>query len=257
MKYKNAVTIVTGGCSGLGKNLAENLVKLGTKVVIADINKKEGQSIQMLLGKNCKFIETDIGDETSVKDMVKQAVDTFGHINFVSNTAAILPLDNLLWKGPGPEDSFNVKNLKAVFDVNFFGILYVTKYSSEQMVKQDPIPELMNQRGCIINVSSILSTDSPPGYLSYCGTKGAINSVCLPLARELGPKGIRVNTIAPGLFLTPQNVRLTPDDVKGICQGNPIGRPGDFNEYSDLCIEIFNNGYINGTIIRLDGGLRI
>lgn len=252
MKHKDVVALVTGGASGLGEASVLELVKKEAKVVIIDVDMDKGEKLAANIGANAIFIKTDVTGEADVRQAVQKAIDTFGKINVVINCAGVANPGKLIGrKGPLSLDSFN-----KVLQINLVGTLNVIRLAVEQMMNNTPDEE--GGKGVIINTASIAAFDGQIGQVAYCASKSGVVGMTLPLARECADYGIRVVTIAPGLFDTPMMAGLPPAVKEGLAKTVPFpGRLGKPGEYANLVIHIIENTMLNGCCIRLDGALRM
>jgi NAD(P)-dependent dehydrogenase (short-subunit alcohol dehydrogenase family) len=252
MQIEDRVFLVTGAGSGLGAAVAKRIVEKGGRVVIADINPAAGDTMASALGERARFIATDITSETEGLAAVQCALDAFGALHALVNCAGIAPSEKLVGRNaPHPLESFN-----KVIGINLTGTFNMIRLCANAMVKQDADAE--GERGVIINTASIAAFDGQIGQAAYSASKGAIVSMTLPLARELARHGIRVVTIAPGIFETPMMTRMPQEVQDALGQAVPfpprLGRP---SEYADLVEHIVFNRMLNGEVIRLDGALRM
>jgi len=252
MRTSDIVAIVSGGASGLGEATVRVLAEAGARVSILDLNQERGQQLSSELGKNAIFCKTDVTDEATVKAAIDKTVGTFGAIHVAVNCAGIGAPAKILGKeGPVPISVFN-----QVVQINLIGTVNVIRFAAEQMVKNTPNEE--GERGVVINTSSTASFEGQIGQASYSASKAAINGMTLTIAREFAQHGIRVMTIAPGLFHTPLLMGL-PDKVldalgKMVPFPSRLGRP---IEFAILARHIVENPMLNGEVIRLDGALRM
>ncbi len=252
MQIQGHTFLVTGAGSGLGAATAERLVAEGGNVVIAERNPETGTARAELLGERALFVETDVTDEVSVQAAVEAADERFGGLDGVVNCAGIvLGRRTLGRKGPHDLESF-----ATVIRVNLIGTFNVIRLAAARMAENTPNDE--GERGVIVNTASVAAFDGQIGQAAYSASKGGVVGMTLPLARDLARHGIRVMTIAPGVFETPM-VAGMPDDVKAsLGQQVPfpprLGRPP---EYAALAVHIFENVMLNGTTIRLDGAIRM
>ena len=197
MIVKNSVAIVTGGASGLGEACVRNLNKLGAKIAIFDFVAERGEKIAAELGKDVIFAHTDVADDAGVKAAIKKTMDAFGAIHIAINCAGgAAPMKVLSRKGPMPLAAFN-----RTIQINLVGTFNVIRLALEQMVKNEPQED--GEKGVIINTASVAAFDGQIGQADYSASKGGIVGMTLPIARECAEYGIRVMTIAPGLFNTP------------------------------------------------------
>jgi NAD(P)-dependent dehydrogenase (short-subunit alcohol dehydrogenase family) len=252
MQIKNRVFIVTGGGSGLGAAVARTLVAAGAQVVIADIDRAAGQAIAAELGDNLRFAPTDVTSEADGKAAVQLALDSFGHLHGLVNCAGVAPGEKVLGRdGPHRLESF----ARAV-SINLIGTFNMIRLAADAIVKEMPGED--GERGVIVNTASIAAYDGQIGQAAYAASKGGVLALTLPIARELARYGVRVVTIAPGIFETPMMAGLPQDVQDSLGQGVPfpprLGRPP---EYAALVRHICENTMLNGEVIRLDGALRM
>jgi NAD(P)-dependent dehydrogenase (short-subunit alcohol dehydrogenase family) len=252
MQIKNRVFIVTGGGSGLGAAVARTLVAAGAQVVIADIDRAAGQAIAAELGDNLRFAPTDVTSEADGKAAVQLALDSFGHLHGLVNCAGVAPGEKVLGRdGPHRLESF----ARAV-SINLIGTFNMIRLAADAIVKEMPGED--GERGVIVNTASIAAYDGQIGQAAYAASKGGVVALTLPVARELARYGVRVVTIAPGIFETPMMAGLPQDVQDSLGQGVPfpprLGRPP---EYAALVRHICENTMLNGEVIRLDGALRM
>ena len=252
MEIKNTVAVVTGGASGLGEATVRKIVSEGGKAAIFDLTEEKGNRLAEELGENVIFIKTDVTDESGVQSAVKQTMETFGRITAVVNCAGIGSGEKTVSsKGPHRLDSF-----KKVIDVNLVGTFNVIRLTAEKMIDNDPNDE--GERGVIINTASVAAFDGQIGQVAYSASKGGIVGMTLPIARDLASYGIRVMTIAPGLFKTPLFATLPDKVIASLEQMVPFPqRLGHPSEYATLVQSIIENPMLNGETIRLDGAIRM
>lgn len=252
MRIDGKTFLVTGGASGLGRAAAEALLGAGGNVVILDVNVETGQAAEKALGSKVRFAQGDVSNEDQVKAATALAVDAFGGLHGVVNAAGIGPAAKVLGKnGPHPLDLFE-KTIK----VNLVGTFNVIRLGAAVIAQNTP--EASGERGVIINTASIAAFDGQIGQPAYAASKGGIVALTLPVAREFAPLGIRVVTIAPGIFDTPLLAGLPEPARVSLGQQVPfpsrLGRP---EEYGALAKHIVENEMLNGEVIRLDGALRM
>ena len=247
-----AKAVITGGASGLGFATAQRVIDAGGQVVLLDINDEQGAASAATLGERAAFQKTDVADEISVKTVMKQANEIMGGITFAVNCAGIATAGRTLGRdGPWPSENFN-----KVIQVNLVGSFNVTKEAAAFMQHNDPTED--GERGVIISTASIAAFEGQIGQAAYSASKGGIVGMMLPIAREFAQFGIRVNTIAPGIFLTPM-VAGMPDEVQeSLARQIPfpprLGRP---EEYADTAAFIYSTTMVNGETIRIDGAIRM
>jgi len=252
MDNKDIVALVTGGASGLGEATVIELVKKGAKVAIVDIDSAKGEKLAGTVGADAIFVNADVTSEADISKALRKIIDTFGKINVAVNCAGITnPGKIMSKKGPLPLDSFN-----KVLQLNLVGTLNVIRLAVEQMINNTPNVE--GEKGVIVNTASIAAFDGQIGQAAYGASKGGIVGMTLPITRECADYGIRVVTIAPGLFETPLMAGLPPavkeEMVKTIPFPRRLGKPAEF---ASLVIHIIENTMFNGCCIRLDAALRM
>lgn len=244
--------LITGGASGLGLATAQSIVNRGGKVALLDINEQTGQQALKQLGDNALFIATDVTHESQVDAAVDEIVSQFGHINLTVNCAGIAPSQRVL----GKDALMATEDFARTVTINLTSTFCVCRAAANAM--QHNAPQHDDERGVIINTASIAAFDGQTGQAAYAASKGGVASMTLPLAREFARFGIRVVTIAPGLFKTPLFDKLPEKAISALTESVPfpkrIGRP---EEFADLVLHIFNNQMFNGEVIRLDGALRM
>jgi NAD(P)-dependent dehydrogenase (short-subunit alcohol dehydrogenase family) len=247
--------IVTGGGSGLGYATAQQLVEAGHHVSLFDLNKDAGlEAVNSLGAQNATFTQVDVTDDNSVEKAVQDIVDDAVTIRLGVNCAGIAPAKRILDKegNAAPLASF-----KQVIDINLVGTFNVCRVLAQAMANNEPCGEA-NERGLLINTASVAGYEGQIGQTAYAASKGGIIGVCLPMARDLAPLGIRVNTIAPGVMGTPMLLAM-PDKVQDALVHNVqfpkrLGLPDEFGK---LVLHMMDNAYLNGETIRLDGALRM
>lgn len=252
MFVKDSIAVVTGGASGLGEACVRNLLKGGAKVAIFDFAQDRGEKIAAELGKDVIFAHTDVADEAGVQDAIKKTMDAFGAIYITVNCAGGgAPMKVLSKKGPMPLAAFS-----RTIQINLIGTFNVIRLAVEQMVKNQPNAE--EEKGVIINTASVAAFDGQIGQADYSASKGGIVSMTLPIARECAEYGIRVMTIAPGLFNTPLLHSLPEAAREALGKMVPFPkRLGYPEEYAQLVRHIIENPMLNGEVIRLDGAIRM
>jgi len=252
MEVNGNAFLVSGGASGLGGATARLLAESGANVVIADINKEKGEALARALGPNARFVETNVTNEESVKSAVGAAVSAFGALRGAINCAGI----GVAEKTVGKEGPHSLASFKRIIEVNLIGTFNVIRLAAAQMAAQEP--NTGGERGVIVNTASIAAFDGQIGQAAYSASKGGIVGMTLPIARDLARSGIRVVTIAPGLFDTPLLAGLPEDMRKSLGAQIPFPpRLGDPAEYAALAKHIIENAMLNGEVIRLDGALRM
>ena len=252
MDIKSAVAVVTGGASGLGEATVRKIVQAGGKAAILDLSSDKGNALAEELGENTLFIKTDVTSEADVQNALKQTIETFGKITLTVNCAGIGAGEKTISK----KGAHNLENFKKVINVNLIGTFNTIRLAAEQMANNQPNEE--GERGVIINTASIAAFEGPIGQAAYSASKGGIVGMTLPIARDLASSGIRVVTIAPGLFKTPLFDSLPEDVVTSLGKMVPFPpRLGTPKEYAALVESIASNPMLNGDTIRLDGAIRM
>lgn len=254
LKVQDCVAMVTGGASGLGESCVRMIVAGGGKAAILDLKNQANRSEKLMseLGANVVFASTDVTNDESVQAAVRKTLDAFGGINAVINCAGVGdPAKLLSKKGPMPLSFFN-----RVVQINLVGTFNVIRLAVEQMVKNPTGPD--GEKGVVINTASAAAFDGQIGQPAYSASKAGVVGMTLPLARECAEYGIRVMTIAPGLFNTPMLAILPPDAREALGKMVPFPqRLGYPEEFAMLCEHIIENPMLNGEVIRLDGAIRM
>jgi|SRR5579875_260873 NAD(P)-dependent dehydrogenase (short-subunit alcohol dehydrogenase family) len=249
MEIQNKGVLISGGASGLGGACARLLTQAGARVVIADLNAELGESYAKEIG--AIFVKTNVTEEADAQAAVKAAVDA-GGLHVLINCAGIGLAERTLSKR-GPAD---LKNFTRVIQVNLIGTFNMIRLAAAAMATNEPNEE--GERGVIINTASVAAFEGQIGQAAYSASKGGIVGMTLPIARDLSTNGIRVMTIAPGLFDTPLLAGLPEPARISLGQQVPfpprLGRP---SEYAALAKHIIENPMLNGETVRLDGALRM
>lgn len=252
MQLDQVQAIITGGASGLGHAVAQHVVAHGGRVTLFDVNQDKGRAAAAELGQAAGFMRADVSDEADVVARVTEAGKAMGGLNVVVNCAGILGAGRVLGKqGPMPLETFT-----RTVTVNLIGSFNVAKAAANQM--QHNAAGEDGERGVIVNTASVAAYEGQIGQAAYAASKGGVVGMTLPMARELSRFGIRVATIAPGVFWTPM-VDGMPEAVQASLSASipfpsRLGRP---QEYADTVAFILGNRYINGETIRLDGAVRL
>lgn len=243
--------LVTGGASGLGEATARHLAALGANVTILDLDEERAAQVAAEIGGFS--LTCDITDEHAAAASISSATAQFGQApRIVVNCAGI----GLAARIVGREGKVSTSLFRKVIDVNLFGTYNIMTYAAAAMMDLAPLDT--GERGVIINTSSAAYEDGQIGQSAYAASKGAIASMCLPAAREFAKTGVRVMTIAPGLFHTPMMESLPPETTDAIVANIPFPhRLGSPYEYARLVSDIAQNPYLNGTVIRIDGAVRL
>jgi NAD(P)-dependent dehydrogenase (short-subunit alcohol dehydrogenase family) len=252
MEIDGRTFLVTGGGSGLGEATARRLVAGGAAVILADVNAERGAAVAEELGGRARFLKTDVTSEHDMRDAVALAVTTFGALHGAVSCAGIGPPAKIVGKdGVHPLDLF-----EKVVRVNLVGTFNTLRLAAETILLNDPDEE--GERGVIINTASVAAFEGQIGQAAYAASKGGVVGLTLPAARELARHGIRVMTIAPGLFDTPLMAGLPEKARESLGEQVPFpSRLGHPEEYAELAAHIVTNRMLNGEVIRLDGAIRM
>lgn len=250
MRIEGSSAIVVGGASGLGEATVRRLHEQGAAVTVADLNKEKGEALAAELG--VEFVVCDVREETQVQAAVEQAAAMDGGLRIAVCCAGIGWAQKLAGsKGPHPLMPF-----ETTIQINLIGTFNVLRFAATAMIAADPLED--GERGVCVNTASVAAFDGQIGQIAYSASKGGIVGMTLPAARDLAQKGIRVNTIAPGLFDTPLLAALPEEARTKLGQGVPFpARLGAPAEYAQLACHIVENRMLNGEVIRLDGALRM
>jgi len=250
MHLKEVKAVVTGGASGLGLAVAEHLLSLGAAVMLLDVQEELGKTQSKRLA--CSFVQTDVSSEANVESSIQAAVNAMGGLNAAINCAGILGAGRVLGKhGPMP-----LSNFESTLRVNLLGSFNVAKAAAAQM--QNNAAGSDGERGVIINTASVAAFEGQIGQCAYAASKGGVVAMTLPMARELARFGIRVMTVAPGIFMTPMASGMPADVQASLSAQIPFpSRLGEPNEFADAVAFILGNRYMNGTTMRLDGAVRL
>ncbi|MDR6226264.1 3-hydroxyacyl-CoA dehydrogenase [Desmospora profundinema] len=252
MDIRDHVGFVTGGASGLGEATVRQLAAHGAKVVIADLQEEKGKGLAEELGENVRFVKTDVTDEASVHHAVHQAYEIGQGIHILVNCAGIGAAQKTVSK-KGPHD---LAVFQTVIQVNLVGTFNAIRLVAEQMAANSPNEQ--GEKGVIINTASVAAFEGQIGQAAYSASKGGIVGMTLPIARDLAQHGVRVMTIAPGLFDTPLFSALPDQARQALGAMVPFpSRLGDPSEYAKLVQSIIENPMLNGEVIRLDGAIRM
>ncbi len=252
MQLHQVKAIITGGASGLGHAVAQHLVANGGNVALFDVNDDKGRHAAKELGEAARFFRTDVTSEDGVAANVAAARDAMGGLNVLINCAGILGAGRVL----GKEGAMPLANFAGTVMVNLVGSFNVAKAAAAQM--QDNAAGEDGERGVIINTASVAAYEGQIGQAAYSASKAGVVGMTLPMARELARFGIRVATIAPGIFWTPMVDSMSPQVQESLSASIPFpSRLGQPSEYADAVAFILGNRYINGETIRLDGAVRL
>ena len=252
MLMQDIRAIVTGGASGLGLAVVEDVIAAGGRATLLDVNEAAGQEAVQRLGERSAFQKVDVTSESAVDAAVQSAVTTMGGLNLAVNCAGVGWPKRLVGKeGPMPGEFF-----RKVVEINLVGTLLVCKAAAAAM--QKCAPNAGGERGAIVMTASVAAFDGQIGQVAYAASKGGIVGMTLPMARELASFGIRVVTIAPGLFLTPMMESLPKEAQESLGKQVPFPpRLGHPSEFASLVRQVAENPMLNGETIRLDGSIRM
>ena len=251
MNFNNIRAIVTGGASGLGQGTVKKILAAGGKVCIADIQDSGAEQADAY-GDNAIFMKTDVSNEEQVNAAVAAAVEAFGGIDLAVNCAGIIGAARVLGREGPMQGSFFHK----VLQVNLLGTFLMTKAAGDAMQHNKPGKD--GERGVIVNTASVAAFEGQIGQAAYSATKAGVVGMTLPIAREFARIGVRVMTIAPGIFWTPMMSGMSEELQASLASQVPfpqrLGQPEDF---ADLVKTIAENNMLNGEVIRLDGAIRM
>ena len=252
MQIKDSVFLIPGGASGLGAATAKTLVAAGGKVMIADLNREAGEKFVAAMGPAARFVVADVTSEEQVQQAVDTAVKTFGALHGLMNCAGIAPGERVVGRnGPHKLETFS-----RVININLVGSFNALRLAANAMAANTPNSD--GERGVIINTASVAAFEGQVGQAAYSASKGAIVAMALPIARELAKLGIRVMTIAPGIFDTPMLQGMSAEIRASLGAQVPFpSRLGEPEEYARLAAFIIENPMLNAEVIRLDGAIRM
>lgn len=251
MQIQGNVFVVTGGGSGLGAATAAMLVERGGQVVLADVNAAAGEEVAAQLGSQARFVQTDVTSEDSARNALAVATG-LGTLRGLVNCAGIGPAEKVV----GREGPHRLESFVRTLQINLVGSFNMIRLAAQIMSASQPDPT--GERGVLVNTASVAAFDGQIGQAAYAASKGGVVAMTLPIARELSRSGIRVMTIAPGIMETPMLLGLPAEVQDSLGKMVPfpprLGRPVEF---AALVEHIFSNQYLNGEVIRLDGGIRM
>ncbi|MFN0245461.1 MAG: SDR family NAD(P)-dependent oxidoreductase [Kofleriaceae bacterium] len=252
MQLNGLVALVTGGASGLGAATVRALVGKGAKALIVDRDEAKGQALAAELGAAAAFAKADVTDAAQVEAAV-EAAQKLGALRVAVSCAGVGWAARTLDKTGKPHD---LELFKTVIGINLVGTFNVLRLAASAISKAEPLAN--NERGVIVNTASVAAFDGQIGQIAYAASKAGVAGMTLPAARDLAPAGIRVVTIAPGIFDTPMLGQLS-DEVRAALTKDVVfpKRLGDPAEYGAMVAAIVESGYLNGETIRLDGALRM
>jgi NAD(P)-dependent dehydrogenase (short-subunit alcohol dehydrogenase family) len=252
MQIDGKVALVTGGASGLGAATVRAITETGGRAVIVDLNDSLGEALTRELGDRAAFARADVSDPGEMQAAVNVARERFGELNILVNCAGASDGFRIL----GKEGPVALERFSRIIRINLIGTFNAIRLASVLMAENDPNAD--GERGVIINTASIAAFEGQIGQPAYSASKGGIVGMTLPLARDLARHGIRVVTIAPGIFDTPLLGSLNEEIRLGLSAAVPfphrLGKPA---EYAQLARQVIENAMLNGEVIRLDGALRM
>ena len=253
MDVSNKTAIVTGGASGLGLATSRLLIDRGAKVMIFDINEEKASAAAKQLGDRCSYAVVNIIEEDAVKAAISKTLELFDAIHLCVNCAGTGAAARTVGRsGPYPLDQF-----QNIINLNLVGTFNVLRLAANEMQHNSPTSD-DGERGVIINVASVAGLDGQIGQVAYAASKAGVIGMTLPIARDLGKLGIRINTICPGVFHT-ELMSLAPQEMIDDLAANAqfprrLGKPAEF---AHMAVSLMENSYINGETIRLDAGMRM
>lgn len=251
MEIEKTVFLVTGGASGLGEATARMVVRRGGRVVVADVN-PAGRALAEEMGANALFVATDVTQEIDGLRVVEQAKERFGALHVLVNCAGVASSERVV----GRSGAHRLESFTRAVTINLIGSFNMLRLAAAAMMSNEPLAD--GERGVIINTASIAAYEGQIGQAAYAASKAGVVGMTLPAARELARSGIRVVTIAPGLFLTPMMAGFPAAVQESLAQAVPFpARLGKAEEYAALVATICELTMLNGETIRLDGALRM
>lgn len=252
MDFAAAKAVVSGGASGLGFATAKRVLEAGGSVALLDVNDKQGEKSAAELGERATYIHTDVSIEAEVQDAIKVASEFMDGITLAVNCAGVVGAARALGREAPMATEFFAKTIA----INLVGSFTVAKEAANIMQHNEPNDD--GERGLIVSTASVAAFEGQIGQVSYSASKGGVVGMTLPLAREFARLGIRVNVIAPGIFMTPMVAGMTPELQASLASQVPFPqRLGKPEEYANLVASIYENAMINGETIRLDGAIRM
>ncbi|EGE57916.1 UNVERIFIED_ORG: NAD(P)-dependent dehydrogenase (short-subunit alcohol dehydrogenase family) [Rhizobium esperanzae] len=252
MLIPGASFIVTGGSSGLGAATARAIVEAGGRVTIADLNAAAGEEIAREFGSEVRFVKTDVSDGEEGAAVVAVALEAFGGLRGLVNCAGVAPAEKVI----GRDGPHRLESFARTLGINLIGTFNMIRLAAAAIRNMEPDAE--GERGVIVNTASVAAFDGQIGQAAYAASKGGVAAMTLPIARELARHGIRIVSIAPGVFETPMMADMPAEVQEALGKSVPfpsrLGRPAEF---AGLVRHIFENNMLNGEVIRLDGALRM
>ena len=252
MQIIDRVFLVTGAASGLGAAVARMVAGEGGRVVIADLNREAGEALAGELGNAARFAATDVTSEDNGKAAVALALAEFGHLHALVNCAGVAPGEKVL----GRDGPHRLESFRRAVNINLVGTFNMIRLAAEAIAREAAGND--GERGVIVNTASVAAFEGQIGQAAYASSKGGVVGLTLPIARELARVGIRVVTIAPGIFETPMMAGVSTEVQESLGKSVPFpARLGKPDEYAALVKHICKNTMLNGETIRLDGALRM
>lgn len=252
MQVAHSKAVISGGLSGLGLAVARHIINAGGKAVLLDINDSAAEAVLSELGGNARFIQADVSDEAQIEAAVSKAAEFMGGVNVAVSCAGILGAGRVL----GREAPMPLQQFAQTINVNLIGTFNLAKSAAAQMQNNESGPD--GERGVIINTASVAAYEGQIGQAAYSASKGGVVGMTLPMAREFTRFGIRVMTIAPGVFHTPMVDGMPQEVHDALAAKVPFpSRLGKPEEFAALAGHIIENRYFNGTTLRLDGATRL
>ncbi|WP_394688203.1 SDR family NAD(P)-dependent oxidoreductase [Hoeflea sp.] len=250
MEVNGKAAIVTGGGSGLGAATARALAKAGAKVSLLDVNLAQAEAVAQDIGG--RAFACDVSDAAAADAALSAAAEAFGEARILINCAGIAPATRVVGReGPHDLDAF-----RKVIEVNLIGSFNMLRLFSDRAAKLEPLAD--GERGVVISTASVAAFDGQIGQAAYSASKGGVHAMALPIARELARFGIRIMTIAPGIFATPMLLGMPQEVQDSLGASVPFpSRLGQPEEYARLAMHIIDNAMLNGETIRLDGAIRM
>ncbi|ACI57640.1 NAD(P)-dependent dehydrogenase (short-subunit alcohol dehydrogenase family) [Rhizobium leguminosarum] len=252
MLIRGASFIVTGGGSGLGAATTRALVEAGGRVTIVDLNAEAGEEIARQFGSDARFVKADVTDGEAATAVVAAAVEAFGGLRGLVNCAGVAPAEKVI----GRDGPHRLESFARTIGINLIGTFNMIRLAAAAI--QNAEPDAEGERGVIVNTASVAAFDGQIGQAAYAASKGGVAAMTLPIARELARYGIRVVSIAPGIFETPMMAGMPGEVQAALGKSVPfpprLGRPAEF---AGLVRHIVENNMLNGEVIRLDGALRM
>ena len=249
---EGTVVFVTGGASGLGESTVRQLHAQGASVAVADMDIARMQTLHAQLQERIFCVPCDVTKESDMKNAIEKTVAKFGTIH------ACLACAGVAWVCPtlNSRGPFNSDIFEKVMAINVLGSAYMAKYAAVVMSKNKAVNE-QGEKGVILFVSSVAASEGQRGQIAYGASKGAINGIVLPMARDLGRYNIRVAAIAPGIFATPMGAKMPKKIQDRLNADTPMGRPGRPEEFAHMVGFCIENSYINGVSLRIDGATKM